>query len=358
MDNFIQLLESQSILDHQTIMRLRTHIENKHAEKSKLIKAELLANHINKIIDSHLHNTLKEEKLNIRSKLIEILLTSEIKSITKRNVFDQIIEQPTTKNKLNTLAKKWLTHEGSSLIPEDIIARYIAETRDSEFASDNIISSNSDPQIIQPAKIKSNLFNPKKLAFTTSIFLVICSFLIYVNNTNKSILTNKAVTITINDIQNSINNYKLVDRKVTTVGLPHYFKYRNISKTSLTSFLNSKNSLLSDDQNLNIILKVADEYQINPLLLIAIAGQEQGYVPRKHQQAQIIVNNPYNVYGSWRKYNTNLSDSTAIAAGTIQKILSDRPPHIDPFIHLNNTYAEDNQWWIGVKRIFRQLNEL
>ncbi len=41
-----------------------------------------------------------------------------------------------------------------------------------------------------------------------------------------------------------------------------------------------------------------------------------------------------------------------------KKVLSDRPSHVDPFIHLNNTYAEDDQWWIGVKRIFRQLNEL
>jgi len=358
MDNFIQLLESQNILDHHTIMRLRTHIESKHAEESKMIKADLLANHINKIIDSHLHNTLNEEKLNIRSKLIETLLTSEIKSITKKNVFDQIIEQSATKENLNTLAKKWLIHEGSPLIPEDTIAKYIAETRDSEFVPDSIISSNSDTHIVQPVKIKLNLFNFKKIAFITSVFLAICSFLIYVNNTNKSNLTNSDVTITTNDIQESINNFKFLDRKTTPVGLPHYFKYRNVSKTNLTSFLDSKNSLLSDDQNLNIILKVADEYQINPLLLIAIAGQEQGYVPRKHQQAHKIVNNPYNVYGSWQKYNTNLNDSSSVTAGTIKKVLFDRPSNIDPFIYLNETYAEDPHWWKGVKSIFKQLNSL
>ncbi len=149
-----------------------------------------------------------------------------------------------------------------------------------------------------------------------------------------------------------------IDEVESDVKLPQEFKYKDINKESLNQYLDKKNSILTNDEYLDTILKIAEEKQINPILLIAIIGQEQGFVPRNHRQALRIINNPYNVYGSWIEYNTNLEDSTYIATETLINRLSKLPPNTDPFIWTNRTYAEDINWWKGVKYFFSELSDL
>ena len=140
--------------------------------------------------------------------------------------------------------------------------------------------------------------------------------------------------------------------------LPEELKYIEINKEGLKSYLISRNSILAEDRYLDAIVKVSKTKGVNPLILFAITGQEQSYVPKSSPYAEKIANNPFNVYNSWVKYNTNIEDSASIAANTIINLSRGRPDTIHPLQWINRKYAEDQNWWIGVSKNFTALKKV
>lgn len=136
-----------------------------------------------------------------------------------------------------------------------------------------------------------------------------------------------------------------------------YFMYKEINQVALKSWLSERDSLLAEEPYFTTILNVAKDYNVNPLLLFAITGQEQSFVPKSNAHSSRIVNNPFNVYYSWEEYNTDLEDATRIASNTIVKLSKNCPDDIDLIQWINRRYAEDTNWHIGVSTIFTQLEE-
>jgi len=137
---------------------------------------------------------------------------------------------------------------------------------------------------------------------------------------------------------------------------PTYYHYQKIDYFGLQSYLkNEKDSLLSNRVYYNTILNYAAITDIDPLLLFAIIGQEQGFVPSSSPYSNQIINNPFNVYHSWVTYNTTIGDSTLIAIATIKNRLNTLPPNENPIKWVNLTYAEDQAWHIGVNTIYGHL---
>ena len=142
---------------------------------------------------------------------------------------------------------------------------------------------------------------------------------------------------------------------LSTPGIPDFLKYHPVDRTSFQAYLKGRNSVLADSPYFEGIIKVSQEYDIHPLFMFAITGQEQGYVNKTDPNYLKIANNPFNVYTSWRKYNTDIEDATAIAAGTVVTILRKRPENENPFKWVNTRYAEDKNWARGVEMIFNFL---
>ncbi len=155
-------------------------------------------------------------------------------------------------------------------------------------------------------------------------------------------------------------NMKLIVRVIAarnSSGFPSFLGFSPINKERMQGYLKRKNSLLANEPYFSAIMHSAAVADVNPVLMFAIAGQEQGFVRRGSENAALIINNPFNVFSSWIEYNTNINDSSQIAAETIKNILSDREKGENPFQWLNKTYAEDPKWWIGVERIFLEIEE-
>lgn len=142
-----------------------------------------------------------------------------------------------------------------------------------------------------------------------------------------------------------------------TEGFPSYLAFEPINKERLKGYLKRKNSLLADEPYFSTIIEASAEVNIHPLLLFSIAGQEQGFVKRGSENSALIINNPFNVYHSWSEYNTDIKDSSRIAAITIRNALTKRPKGENAFKWLNKTYAEDQNWWKGAERIFLDIEE-
>lgn len=140
-------------------------------------------------------------------------------------------------------------------------------------------------------------------------------------------------------------------------GIPAELRYVEVDKTRVRVFLQDRGSLLADEPYLSAIIASAKRYDIHPLLLFAITGQEQGFVPKDHKEAERIANNPFNVFGSWESYNTSIEASADIAAKTVRNISRRRQGSEHPIQWLNRTYAEDPEWWTGVTWIFNTMQQ-
>mgnify|MGYP000925748577 CR=1 FL=1 len=138
-------------------------------------------------------------------------------------------------------------------------------------------------------------------------------------------------------------------------GMPPEFRYAEFDREAVKTYLRSRDSLLAEEPYFGAIVESGREHDVHPLLLFAIAGQEQGFVPKTHKYAEQIANNPFNVYESWEKYNTDIRDSADIAARTVANLAGRRPAGYDPFLWLNTRYAEDPAWADGVRWFFDKL---
>lgn len=145
------------------------------------------------------------------------------------------------------------------------------------------------------------------------------------------------------------------ERKNKNSHLPNIFKFKKIDENQLKSFLEFKESLLVYEPYFSTILNTAEKFNLNPLLLFAICGQEQSFVPIHHNNSIKIANNPFNVFNSWQVYNTDIKDSSEIASRTVVNLCVNLPKDSDPFKWINKKYSEDPNWHKGVKSIFKEL---
>lgn len=142
---------------------------------------------------------------------------------------------------------------------------------------------------------------------------------------------------------------------------PAYLQYQEVNPDELRAFLKSRGSYLV--RNVDSFIANARRFGINPLLLVAITGQEQSFNPERNSDAAQVGRNPFNVFGSWMAYSPGFDKSCEVAARTVATKLSHpMPPGEDPIHWLNNSqnpagsYAEDTNWWKGVKFWFQTIS--
>lgn len=144
--------------------------------------------------------------------------------------------------------------------------------------------------------------------------------------------------------------------KSITEHLPDSFQFKVIDETALKSYLENRHSLLINEPYFSSIINVAKDFNINPILLFAITGQEQGFVPQNQDCATQIANNPYNVFCSWQDYNTDIIDSSQIACRTIISLSKGKPDNVDTLVWINRKYSADQNWNNGVRTLYNDIN--
>lgn len=158
--------------------------------------------------------------------------------------------------------------------------------------------------------------------------------------------------------------YLLTDTDLLNVPAipPEAIQYKQIKNAgAVIAWLNAKNSMEAEQKYLNIVDAAGRKYNINPLLLLAITGQEQSFVPKDSRFANQIINNPWNVYGSWQDYAPGYEKAAMIASQTVNNLSANCPAGMNPIQWVDspqnprNRYAEDTNWWRGVSIFFDQL---
>lgn len=175
------------------------------------------------------------------------------------------------------------------------------------------------------------------------------------NNKTNTNSKNNVYASTIKN-SNTSNSNNTVSSNTATNNSKTDISYRSINQGKLKQFLKQNNSLLADEPYFSSIISIARQYNLNPLILFAIAGSEQSFVPKNTANAYKIVNNPFNVHGSWQQYNTNINDSSGITARTVINLSKGMPANSDLFSYISAKYAQDTNWGSNTSAIFKQLN--
>ncbi len=338
-----ELPEEQAIIDETVIRRVKQYIEGKHPGFTAEQQEDVFSNAIHRIIDVHLPEFEESTRVIIRQRLLARLEGEGAASLLNRDVLEVCLllelEEPALAQLEVWMGKQQLSaaHSASTAY------LYPALAKKGTFQQEDLSQKASAHPASFPAFRRC-----RQLAGAAGLVLLLWAAGVPATpglppeaGSSPSLFSPPADSMTLPIVSDS--------------PLPQEYTYSPIDTVELKSWLQSRRSLLAEEPYFPAILEAAERNNLNPLLLFAITGQEQGYVPKEKKQAKKIANNPFNVHHSWQAYNTGIADSAHIASKTILSISRTRPEGVHPIQWLNTRYAEDPEWWVGVNSIFEKL---
>ena len=353
-------LKKNQILSSYQIHQLQSTIKAKYPMYSTEERAIIFAKNVHQVIDHILFPFSVEQQKNIKMSLLNEAVQKEEFAINAYDVCKTCIDLKLTEGETLTAFTNWLnTHQPKQLTPKDVssLSHLINPSADIPLA----LEQAALPLIPDfPMSTKLNFITNEWLYYILlGLFIGIISLISitsYTHTKSKTVslplATLEAFSLETTELPISIT---LIEK---SNHLQKHLQYKEVNKSALQDWLKERNSLLSEEPYFNQIIATAKDFNINPLLLFAITGQEQGFVPKHHTNALEIASNPFNVYGSWKTYNTSIEDSSRIAARTIINLSKGCPEDADPIMWLNQNYAEDPNWYKGVTALLNQLEKV
>ncbi|WP_238886790.1 hypothetical protein [Clostridium sp. YIM B02551] len=373
MENVMKELGAKKVIDRQDILKLKEYIEKKYVDYTKKEKLDVLNRAVHQVLDKSIEGLETEYKHEIKIQVLRNTISGEADTTSLADIFNIYISlEGKSENYISALVRWTSLHIKNDnskaeleLFDKNNNAHEIALQKG---ISDNLLKNKSLSEVAynsaQDIRIANkniiNILIQKKILLSFLTITIITIGIISIYNINSRRIK---VHLENTSIGNSIDN-KDVDSEIKSdlwkeSNLPEDFKYSNINKDKLKEFLIRKNSLLAEEPYFTTVITVSKEYNLNPLILFAVSGQEQNFVPKDEVDAKKIANNPFNVYTSWKNYNTDIRDSSKIACVTLINLCKDRPTDEDAFKWINIKYSEDKSWFKGVNQIYVDLkNEL
>ncbi|MFD0713484.1 hypothetical protein [Paenibacillus sp. GCM10027626] len=360
--------EGARILSPTDIRNISSYVQKKFADLPQERHAEIIYDAMQRIVSRQLPDWKPESKLKLTTALLRDVVLKQRKPVESMHIFAACLQAGDLEEDAGSrlALKRWTELRlGTTLMDgqfADLLVKAAAMDSEEEiwqvmtgFAAQEILEPDTDENELQSAvaaAVEASAVGPmKKLRRSTYALL-------------SAMLAAGTITYSSTWLERSARSANEApaappaEQKQTVSSLnelPQELRYTAVNKKKLIAYLKNRNSLLAEEQYVNAILRTARKKDINPLLLFAITGQEQGFVPRDHKNAQEIANNPFNVYHSWREYNTTLEDAASIAGNTINRLSRNRPENVEPITWINREYAEDPDWASGVSSLLSTL---
>lgn len=350
MEYFVEELKNKKIISKDDIQILKNYIDKKYLKISSREKAKMLSNTIHHILDKKLNGLPETYRQTIKLDILKETLFKDQKSIFMYDIFSYCMKNEFLKKNFRKELTQWVNNNIENKIEEIDLTNYEKSIKKympspSTKCSEGIFNHTS-------------IFDSKRLKLPKRLVKVILTAILIIGIISQFTLQSNFNAIKFSQMENLIDSITLENYKKNfpNIYLPEYLKYQSINVNKLKSYLNTRNSLLCKEPYFSTIINTSREFNLNPILLFAITGQEQNFVPANTPNAYKIANNPFNVYHSWKEYNTNIEDSSRIAAHTIINLSINRPKENNPFIWIGKKYAQDKNWGKGVQSIFKEIN--
>lgn len=372
MDYFVEELKNKKIINTDDIKIMKDYINKKYFKISSNEKAKMLSNTIHHILDTNLKELPKNYRQTIKMSTLKNALSKNKSSIFMYDVFLCCMKIEPLKKNFKKEITNWINANIENKVKEGDLNNYLEVTK-TKIDLDTVKNSNTkipksinssttiETTSVSPISFKLK-FSKKLLVLLGVIFILVFQILgqtfFHQNLFTTPFYVSSASENGSSYFKNIVDQITLKNAKKNfpNIYLPEYLKYQTINENELKSYLSSHSSLLARDPYFSTIMSTAREFNLNPILLFAITGQEQDFVPENTPDAYKIANNPFNVYHSWQEYNTDIKDSSRIAARTIINLSQNKPKENNPFLWIGKKYAEDINWGNGVQSIFEEIN--
>lgn len=347
----LDALKSEQILYAENIVTLRNTIAHRYPTSSSKEQADILAKAMKRILYTNLSSFEESIKTSLVQDLLRTALQKQDFSINAHDVISSYTTLTDCNEDDLTPLTQWLNETtGKAVSLEEVRATFtVLNPSQVTTALPDLLQDTLG--LAEPA-VSSSPFPYKKVLLLTGSLCVAASTLFFVTPVKPEpqevpkALPSPTATASLTFLIPE-EDYLML-----------HLQYKEINEAALKQWLIGRNSLLAEAPYFEAILEAAVSYNINPLLMFAITGQEQGFVPKSNKKAAIIANNPFNVYGSWEDFNTDIYDTSLIAARTIINLSKGCPTGEDPIKWLNKKYAEDPNWHKGVSALLKQLEEV
>ncbi|PZD93688.1 hypothetical protein DNH61_24050 [Paenibacillus sambharensis] len=373
--------DEASILTMEEIGNIRRYVRGKYKELPPSRQADIIADAIKRAIYLQLPELPVPSKQELADILIRSVVAAEQRSVRPGDVLAAALKLPIAEEVVDVPLRRWLVKQSGVNLSEESAGHLLHNLRDflqtstdpevlwrhvsqplqevAATAEAQAAGNNDDLSPVQTGGITKSIRAGKSAAVTAFFLLLFTGLslitLLYGWNSPVKDLDKKPGTV--DDSPTAIDSpvYPAPTSYYKGNELPAGLRYTLVNEEKLKLYLKKRSSLLAESPYFEAIINAAQVFDIHPLLLFAITGQEQGFVPHTNKSALQIANNPFNVYHSWQDFNTDISDSAAIAARTIVRLSRDKPDNVEPIRWLNRQYAEDPNWHKGVTSIFASM---
>jgi putative ABC transport system permease protein len=368
-------LAEKSILTEPNIRSMKQYIAHKFPTYSSTRRASILANSVHRHLNAYLppiDDLLKEQ---LRFLLLQTAYKQESFRIVSLDVFRACWQLTKERQEILEPLVSWLQLQSENVTSEQIADFIQTIEEELGWRDPNQIYPLYQEAIHPPVYVHGFQRFIKDFLLNNNVAGILLALLLSISFGTSHLLASEWSKVSNRSIQASF----VMDSMITQASIQRIFPYSvddvlkqadlNVALQELTDrymftpvaigplrqWLKQRDSLLAEEPYLSTILQTAEHYNIHPLLLLAIAGQEQALVPNSNSKASQIANNPFNVHHSWKEYNTDIADSSRIAAETILTLVKGRPQDINPLKWINRKYAEDTQWHVGVEGFFQKM---
>lgn len=352
--DLIKEMKNHKIINGEDINKLKQYIVKRFPQYHEARRKEILENTLGEIVSRHLTKIPAVYRVPIIRRLQEKSPLADQGELVFYDVLEVALTLKTINQELLESLCHWLQDHVIYPVDQDIIKQFQQNINSAANAKQWLLQEPSPnrPETSEkslkggrlPLVWEGNLSEQLESKVKFAGIMLLCLLILFINQ----IYIQQSVKL-------KATSQPMVFEAIAKPQLPSDFHYREIDEEKLRAYLMSRNSILEQEPYFSIIVSTAREFDLNPLVLFAIAGHEQGFVPKDHPNVLKIANNPFNVFTSWQHYNTDISDSAAIAARTVINLAADYPADVDPFQWINRKYAEDENWWRGVRSIFNRL---
>lgn len=376
MDKFIDELKAKKVINKNDIQTFKSYIDKKYAKNQTKERASMLSNTIHHILYTKLEGIPDKYKSSIKVNILKNTFAKNKTSITMYDVFNCCLMENELKADCTSLLANWVNLNTTNPITDEDLKSYLGVKKEVKDESKVKNTDDNKPMVNVPGNTinvenntptykfsNTSLKHLKKLKFNSKVIITFSGIILLImfypiskvaysmnSKSDFKFYSFKEKSISQGLLQNTSS-------KFSNAHLPDYMKYKDIDEVKLKNFLTLHKSLLVKEPYFSTIMSVAKEFNLNPLVLFAITGQEQDFVPEDTKFASKIANNPFNVFHSWQEYNTDIKDASKIAARTVINLSKDMPKDSDPFLWVGKSYAEDKNWGKGVEAIFKDLSE-
>ncbi|SDT54785.1 Mannosyl-glycoprotein endo-beta-N-acetylglucosaminidase [Paenibacillaceae bacterium GAS479] len=392
--------EGASILTPADIHHIRTFIDDKYPDKPQSEKSEIVADAIRRIINQHLPDFAETVKKELTSRLVRKKLLGSVGTVHTGHIFEACLDLDIRDQRIVRPLRNWVERKLDVSVEDREFQRVLRlvnsndQQKEQQTPLDAVarelnapVTVTTEPQASSSlekrdtASLLSGMPSTRILLSAVFAILLLGGLLVYIwSLVHKSNGADTMPIVSASPLEKQAaaggksQAFGAPDKNAAAAAtatepekkatptfkneLPKSLQYSDIQYEELKAFLESRSSMLAEPKYMNAIIKAARHYNIDPLLLFAITGQEQSFVPEDHDRAKEMANNPFNVYYSWQSFNTTIEESSMIAAKTVVNLSKNRPEDQDPINWINRKYAEDENWSVGVNDILDMLEDI